>query len=60
MSVEERSALSGMQKGREEIIASGMALLVALTDYIGINEISISDKDNLEGYLLRKIHEQKN
>lgn len=55
MSVEERKKLKGLQPERAEVISSGVALLCALTDYIGLEGVTVSEKDNLEGYLLRKI-----
>ena len=53
--VEKRREIAGLQAGREEIIGSGLAFLCALYDKIGIDFVKISDKDNLEGYLIRKI-----
>lgn len=58
-SVSERRKMKGLQIGREEIIGSGLAFLCAIYDKTGIKSAKISDKDNLEGYLLRKIYEQK-
>ncbi len=54
-SVEERKGIKGLQAGREEIIGSGLAFLCAIFLKFGIKSVKISDKDNLEGYLLRKI-----
>ena len=59
MPVKERRGIAGLQSGREEIIGSGLSFLCALYDKIGINSVKISDKDNLEGYLIRKLYEQK-
>lgn len=55
MPVEKRREIAGLQAEREEIIGSGLAFLCALYDKISIDFVKISDKDNLEGYLIRKI-----
>lgn len=39
---------------RAEIIAGGALLLEKIMEYIGIDELRASEKDNLEGYLIRK------
>lgn len=54
MSVEERKLLKGLQPERAEIIAGGVAILCLIMDMIGINEFTVSEKDNLEGYLMQK------
>lgn len=51
MSVEERRKLQGLQPERAEIIASGVALLKFLMQYLRIDFLNVSEKDNLEGYL---------
>ncbi len=55
MSVEERKNVVGLQRDRAEVIAHGVAILYAVIEKIGINEIIISEKDNLEGYLKIKM-----
>lgn len=62
LSLEEKLNLAGLQKGRAEIIAGGIALFYAIMKKIGLSSITISEKDNLEGYLSikRGINEQKN
>lgn len=59
-SIEERKTFAGLQRGREEIIGSGLAFLCSVLKYIGIKSVKVRDKDNLEGYLLGKLYEQKN
>lgn len=51
MTVEERKKIVGLQVERADIISSGVTLLKMLVDYLGVEKIYISDKDNLEGYL---------
>lgn len=57
MSEEERAKLKGLQKGREKIIATGSALLLAIAKYLNIDKITVSESDNLEGYLTVKRRE---
>ena len=59
MSVEERSGLKGLQKGREKVIACGCALLTEVVRSAGAENIIISEKDNLEGYLFEKLGSEK-
>ena len=42
---------------RAEIIAGGALLLSSLMQYLDLNSITISEKDNLEGYLLKRLSE---
>lgn len=50
-SVEERKKLDGMDERRADIIAGGALLLARVVEKLHLTEISVSDKDNLEGYL---------
>ena len=50
-SVEERKKLAGMDERRADIIAGGALLLARVVEKLRLTEISVSDKDNLEGYL---------
>ena len=54
MTIEERRNLKGLQPARAEVIAGGTALMLAVMDKIGLNEITVSESDNLEGYLMKK------
>lgn len=54
LSVEERKKLKGLQPARAEVIAGGAALMLSVMKKIGIEHITVSEKDNLEGYLLTK------
>ncbi len=61
MSVEERKKLKGLQPQRAEVIACGALILLKIIDKIGVDSFVVSEKDNLEGYIIRKIdnYEQK-
>ncbi len=54
-SIEERKKLKGLQPQRAEVIASGVALLYAIMDAFNIEKITVSESDNLEGYVLKKM-----
>ncbi len=55
MTVEEKRNLEGLQKERAEVIAGGVALVYAILKKAGVNELTISESDNLEGYLMLRI-----
>ena len=54
MSVVERENIVGLQKERAENFLSGVLILNNVFDYLGIDSVSHSEKDNLEGYLIYK------
>ncbi len=54
MSVEEIAALPCMPKGRADVLAGGAKLLAVLMEKLGIETLVVSDKDNLEGYAVKK------
>ncbi len=51
LSVEERKTLAGLQKERADIIHAGACIFEAVTEYLGVKSVTVSDSDNLEGYL---------
>lgn len=55
MSVEERKRLKGLQPERAEVIACGALLLSGIVKMLGIEYITVSESDNLEGYLFKKL-----
>ena len=55
LSVEDRKKLKGMHKDRAEILPAGATILLELMDYLGIDYVFVSEKDNLEGYLRMKL-----
>ena len=61
LSVEERKKLKGLQSARAEVIAGGATILLSLMEKYSLNTITVSEKDNLEGYLAyRSNYERKN
>lgn len=54
MTPEERKSVKGLQPERAEIIAGGAALLLSVAEKIGVEKLHVSERDNLEGYLLLK------
>ena len=51
----ERLKLKGMDKKRADILGGAALLLYSVICFIGAEEVRISEQDNLEGYLFRKI-----
>ena len=51
MTVEERLKLPSMQPQRADIVAHGMAILLACMDRLSIPSIQVSEYGNLEGFL---------
>ena len=54
MPLEERKLLPGLQPNRADIIVHGICILVACMDRLGIEEITVSEYGNLDGYVKRK------
>ncbi len=54
MTVEEIAALPCMPTGRADVILGGLVWLVTLMEELGITTLTVSDKDNLEGYAVKK------
>ena len=54
MSVEEIAALPCMPKGRADVLTGGAVLLSVLMDTLGFARLIVSDRDNLEGYAIKK------
>ena len=54
MSIEEIALLPCMPKGRADVIKNGAVWLYTLMQSFAIREICVSDRDNLEGYALKK------
>ena len=57
--IEERKQIKGLQKGRAEVILSGAVLLRSIMKMLKIQSITISEDDNLEGYLIWKKKNEK-
>lgn len=54
LSTEERKRLAGMEEKRADVIAGGAMLLLHVMDRLGLEEVTFSDEDNMEGYLRYK------
>lgn len=54
-SAEEMKKVKGLQRGREDIILAGTAILEKILDMLKADGIYVSDWDNLEGYLLKEV-----
>ncbi len=55
MTEEQKRKLKGLQPERACVIAGGCAVILAILKKVGANSLTISENDNLEGYLLRKL-----
>lgn len=53
--VSEREKLKGLQKERAKVIASGAQILLSVMEKVGVDSFTISESDNLEGYLKLKL-----
>ena len=54
MSVEEIAALPCMPKGRADVLTGGAVLLATLMQELDIQTLIVSDRDNLEGYAVKR------
>lgn len=54
LTVEERKKLKGLQPERAEVIAGGAMLLLKIMEKLSIGYLTVSERDNLEGYLTEK------
>jgi len=54
MSVEEIAALPCMPKGRADVLTGGAVLFSVLMKKLGFTRLIVSDRDNLEGYAIKK------
>ncbi len=55
LSVEETESLPCMPKGRADVLLGGVVLLFTLMDKLGFDEVTVSDRDNLEGYAIKRL-----
>ena len=51
MPIEERKLLPGLQPNRADIIVHGICILIACMDRMGMEEITVSEYGNLDGYV---------
>ena len=54
MPIEDIAALPCVAPGRADILKGGIVLLWTIMDTLGADRLVISDRDNLEGYAIRK------
>lgn len=57
MTIAERQAMIGLEQRRADIIVCGGLILEKSLEAFGADSIRVSDYDNLEGYLLKKLTE---
>ena len=57
LDIEHRKELKGLQPERAKIIPMGVAIISKIMDYLHVDEITVSEKDNLEGYLKLKVEQ---
>ncbi len=55
----QRLALRGMDPRRADILGGGALLLGSILRHIGAGKVRVSERDNMEGYLLLKMREEK-
>ncbi len=55
LTVEERKKTTGLDDKRADVIVFGVTLLKTLMERIGITEVTVSESDNQEGYLIEKL-----
>ena len=51
---EEIAKLPCMPKGRADVLAGGAVLFATLMENLGFERLIVSDRDNLEGYAIKK------
>ncbi len=54
ISVEEIAALPCMPKGRADVLTGGAVLLATLLEKLGVKRLVVSDRDNLEGFAIKR------
>ncbi len=57
LDIEQRKSIKGLQPERAKIIPMGVAIICKIMDYLQVDEIIVSEKDNLEGYLKLKVEQ---
>lgn len=56
---EERSALPGMMPGREHILPTGLVILIALMEHLGIDLAHVTTRNNTDGFLFEQYRERE-
>ena len=55
MTLEEREELKGLQKERADVIPFGARLMYEIMVYYGLIKVTVSENDNLEGFIYKKL-----
>ena len=55
MTVEQRRQITGMEPQRADVIVFGASILSAFYDAAEIEYVTVSERDNMEGYLMKKV-----
>ncbi len=55
MTEEQKRGLKGLQPERAPVIAGGAQMMLSIMKKFGLQQISVSEQDNLEGYLIQKL-----
>ena len=56
MPVEDIKKVKGMEPRRADVIGGGCLLMCRIMEMLGIDSITVSEKDNLEGYVLSRLN----
>ena len=59
LTLEQRKALPGLSPKRADIIIGGTVILAAFMDKMQAEAIRISERDNLEGYILTRLKKEQ-
>jgi exopolyphosphatase/guanosine-5'-triphosphate,3'-diphosphate pyrophosphatase len=51
----QRTAIPGLEKGREAVIIPGAAIVLEIMDLFGYNHLTVSDAGLLEGIILDRM-----
>ncbi len=54
MTMEERASLSCVQAGRAPVIVAGTVILLAAMETLGYDEVTVSERDLLDGLVLHR------
>jgi len=60
LTLEQRKALPGLAANRADIIIGGTVILATFMDKMEIDSITVSERDNLEGYILMRLKNEMN
>ena len=52
--MDEIAGLPCMPKGRADVITGGVVWMLTIMETLGIDKIIASDRDNLEGYAIKR------